>query len=127
LWHPTGRQVAALGQHHVDDLAVLVNRPYRYVHRLKARHGPIRGLKSHRPAPILAAGHAVVQNLRRGHYDIATDDPGYRRPSTISQALSHQRSIRRSCSDSLQERLNARVPFGVFTMAAGYEKNLAVL
>ena len=43
--------------------------------RLKARLGPMRGLKRHRPARILAAGHAFVQNLRRGHYDIATHVP----------------------------------------------------
>jgi IS6 family transposase len=35
----------------------------------------MRGLKRHRSARILAAGHAFVQNLRRGHYDIATDVP----------------------------------------------------
>jgi hypothetical protein len=35
----------------------------------------MRGLKRHRSARILAAGHAFVQNLRRGHYDIATDTP----------------------------------------------------
>ena len=34
---------------------------------------PMRGLRSHRSARILAAGHAFVQNVRRGHYDIATD------------------------------------------------------
>ena len=28
----------------------------------------------HRSARILAAGHAFVQNLRRGHYDIAQHD-----------------------------------------------------
>jgi IS6 family transposase len=33
----------------------------------------MRGLKRHRSARILTAGHAFVQNLRRGHYDIATD------------------------------------------------------
>jgi IS6 family transposase len=43
--------------------------------RLKARLRPIRGLKRHRSARILAAGHAFVQNLRRGHYDIATHVP----------------------------------------------------
>jgi transposase, IS6 family len=43
--------------------------------RLKARLRPMRGLKRHRSARILAAGHAVVQNLRRGHYDIATYVP----------------------------------------------------
>jgi hypothetical protein len=33
----------------------------------------MRGLKRHRPARILAAGHAFVQDLRRGHYELATD------------------------------------------------------
>jgi transposase, IS6 family len=44
--------------------------------RLKARLQPMRGLKRHRSARILAAGHAFVHNLGRGHYDIATDTPG---------------------------------------------------
>ena len=33
----------------------------------------MRGLKRQRSARILTAGHAFVQNLRRGHYDIATE------------------------------------------------------
>jgi IS6 family transposase len=41
--------------------------------RLKAQLRPMRGLKRHRSARILAAGHAFFRNLRRGHYDIATD------------------------------------------------------
>jgi transposase-like protein len=48
--------------------------------RLKARLRPVRGLKRRRSARILAAGHAFVQNLRRGHYDIATDTPSADRP-----------------------------------------------
>jgi transposase, IS6 family len=52
------------------------NNPIEADHgRLKARLRPMRGLKRHRSARILAAGHAFVQNLRRGHYDIATDIP----------------------------------------------------
>jgi IS6 family transposase len=47
--------------------------------RLKARLRPMRGLKRHRSARILAAGHAFVQNLRRGHYDIATEVPSRHR------------------------------------------------
>ena len=43
--------------------------------RLKARLRPMRGLKRFRSARILAAGHAFVQNLRRGHYEIAVDQP----------------------------------------------------
>ena len=53
------------------------NNPIEADHgRLKARLRPMRGPKRHRSARILAAGHAFVQNLRRGHYDIATDTPG---------------------------------------------------
>lgn len=52
------------------------NNPVEADHgRLKARLRPMRGLKRHRSARILAAGHAFVQNLRRGHYDIATETP----------------------------------------------------
>jgi IS6 family transposase len=47
--------------------------------RLKARLRPMRGLKRHRSARILAAGHALVQNLRRGHYEIATEIPARHR------------------------------------------------
>ena len=43
------------------------NNPVEADHgRLKARLRPMRGLKRHRSARILAAGHAFVQNLRRG-------------------------------------------------------------
>jgi IS6 family transposase len=41
--------------------------------RLKSRLRPMRGLKRHRSAQTVAAGHAFVQNLRRDHYEIATD------------------------------------------------------
>jgi transposase, IS6 family len=52
------------------------NNPVEADHgRLKARLRPMRGLKRQRSARILSAGHAFVQNLRRGHYDIATDTP----------------------------------------------------
>ena len=71
--------------HTVEQYA---NNPIEADHgRLKARLRPMRGLKRHRSARILAAGHAFVQNLRRGHYDIATEVPsrhrlrvGIRRP-----------------------------------------------
>ena len=47
--------------------------------RLKARLRPMRGLKTFRSARILAAGHAFVQNIRRGQYEIATDEPAHHR------------------------------------------------
>jgi transposase-like protein len=53
--------------------------------RPKARLRPMRGLKRFRSARILAAGHAFVQNLRRGHYEIAIDEP---RQSHLRVALS---------------------------------------
>ena len=41
--------------------------------RLKARLRPMRGLKQDRSARILIAGHALIQNLRRGHYELGVD------------------------------------------------------
>jgi IS6 family transposase len=38
--------------------------------RLKARLRPMRSLKRFRSAHVVAAGHAFVQNIRRGHYEI---------------------------------------------------------
>jgi transposase, IS6 family len=43
--------------------------------RLKARLRPMRGLKRLASAATVAAGHAFVQNLRRGHYAITVDVP----------------------------------------------------
>jgi transposase-like protein len=47
--------------------------------RLKSRLGPMRGLKQDRSARVVIAGHAFVQNLRRGHYELAVDGPVNRR------------------------------------------------
>jgi transposase, IS6 family len=43
--------------------------------RLKARLRPMRGLKQDRSARTVIAGHALVQNLRRGHYELAVEEP----------------------------------------------------
>ena len=43
--------------------------------RLKARLRPMRGLKRIQSARAIAAGHAFVQNLCRGHYELTTDVP----------------------------------------------------
>jgi transposase, IS6 family len=43
--------------------------------RLKARLRPMHGLKRFRSLRTVAAGHAFVQNLRRGHYELTTDVP----------------------------------------------------
>jgi transposase, IS6 family len=71
--------------HTVEQYA---NNPVEADHgRLKARLRPMRGLKRYRSARILAAGHAFVQNLRRGHYDIATDVPACHRLRTAFDDL----------------------------------------
>ena len=41
--------------------------------RLKARLRPMRGLKRDRTASVIMRGHAFVQNLRRGHYELGID------------------------------------------------------
>ncbi len=43
--------------------------------RLKARLRPMRGIKTVRSLRLIAAGHALVQNVRRGHYALAVDQP----------------------------------------------------
>ena len=43
--------------------------------RLKARLRPMRGLKQDHSARVIIAGHAFVQNLRRGHYELAVEVP----------------------------------------------------
>ena len=41
--------------------------------RLKARLRPMRGLKTDRTAQVVISGHALVQNLRRGHYELGVE------------------------------------------------------
>jgi transposase-like protein len=47
--------------------------------RLKARLRPMRSLKQDRSARVIIAGHGFVQNLRRGHYELAVAEPVNRR------------------------------------------------
>ena len=41
--------------------------------RLKARLRPMRGLKTDRTASVVFRGHAFVQNVRRGHYELGVE------------------------------------------------------
>ncbi len=56
------------------------NKPIEADHgRLKSRLRPMRGLKQLRCARVISTGHAFVQNLRRGHYELGLDvDPRHR-------------------------------------------------
>jgi IS6 family transposase len=47
--------------------------------RLKTWLRPMRGLKQDRSARVVLVGHAFVQNLRRGHYELAAEEPITRR------------------------------------------------
>ena len=56
------------------------NNPIEADHgRLKARTRPMRGLKRIRSAQVVCSGHAFVQNLRRGHYELGFDTEPWRR------------------------------------------------
>ena len=57
--------------HHIERHA---NNPIEADHsQLKHRLRPMRGLQTDRTAQTIIAGHAFLQNLRRGHYELATD------------------------------------------------------
>jgi transposase-like protein len=59
--------------HHVEQYA---NNPIEADHsRLKHRLRPMRGLQTDRTAQVIIAGHAFMQNIRRGHYELAIDAP----------------------------------------------------
>jgi transposase-like protein len=52
------------------------NNPIESDHgRLKSRLRPMCGLKQLRCARVISAGHAFVQNLRRGHLNSASNNP----------------------------------------------------
>jgi transposase, IS6 family len=54
--------------------------------RLKSRLRPMRGLKRLRSARVISAGHAFIQNLRRGHDELGTDlDARHRLPTSFAE------------------------------------------
>jgi transposase-like protein len=61
------------GWHHVERYAN--NRIEADHSQLKHRLRPLRGLRTDQTAAVVIAGHAFMQNLRRGHYELAVDAP----------------------------------------------------
>jgi transposase-like protein len=64
-WHPTDRYAN--------------NRVECDHGRLQARLEPMRGRTRDRSARVIIAGHAFVQNVRRGHDELAAEEPATRR------------------------------------------------
>jgi transposase-like protein len=72
--HALVRVVAELLPAALHDTTKYANNRVEADHgRLKARLRPMRGLKRDRTASIVIRGHAFIQNLRRGHYDLGVD------------------------------------------------------
>ena len=69
--------------------------------RLKTRLRPMRGLKTDRTATVIIAGHAFIQNLRRGHYELGIDA---RHPHSLCC------SVRRTRLDDLTRSTSDRTP-----------------
>ena len=55
--------------------------------RLKARLRPTRGLKQDHSATGVLGRHALVQNLRRRHYELAVEEPTNRRLAVAFEEL----------------------------------------
>ncbi|MDQ5855539.1 MAG: transposase, partial [Actinomycetota bacterium] len=63
------------------------NNPVEAGHaRLKSRLRPMRGLKRLHSTQVISAGHAFVQNLRRGHYELGLDaDPRHQLSAAFAE------------------------------------------
>ena len=55
--------------------------------RLKSRMRPMRGLKRDYSALVIMRGHAFMQNLRRGHYELGIDARAHRRVAAAFSEL----------------------------------------
>jgi hypothetical protein len=47
----------------------------------------MRGLKQDRSARVVIVGHALVQNVRRGYYELAAEEPANRRVAVAFDEL----------------------------------------
>ncbi len=68
------------------DVARANNRIESDHSRLKAQLRPMRGLKRLRSAQTISSGHALIQNIRRRHYELGTDtDPRLRLTTAFAE------------------------------------------
>jgi hypothetical protein len=68
----SSRQTVAMPPHRARPTPTSTS---AFAGRLKARLRPMRGLKRDRSARTIITGHALVQNVRRGHYELAAEAP----------------------------------------------------
>jgi transposase-like protein len=73
--------------HHVEQYAN--NRIEADHSQLKHRLRPMRGLQTDPTAQVIIAGHAFMQNLRRGHYELGLDVPPALRVVAAFTELAH--------------------------------------
>jgi hypothetical protein len=59
--------------HRTDGMPTAISRPTTAASSRGLR--PMRGLKQDRNARVVIAGHGFMQNLRRGHYELAVEEP----------------------------------------------------
>jgi transposase-like protein len=72
--HALVRVIAELLPAALHDTTQYANNRVEADHgRLKARLRPMRALKRDRSASVIIEGHAFIQNLRRGHYELGVD------------------------------------------------------
>jgi IS6 family transposase len=83
--YPVILELLPVAWHHTDQYAN--NRVEADHGRLKARLRPMRGLKQDRSARVVIAGHALLQNVRRGHYELAVEAPVIRRVAVAFDEL----------------------------------------
>ncbi len=81
-------ELVPAARHHVEQYEN--NRAEADHGRLKHRLRPMRGLRTDRTAQVIIAGLAnFIQNLRRGHYEIATETPRPLRVAAAFTELAH--------------------------------------
>jgi transposase-like protein len=80
-------ELIASAWHHVEQYA---NSPVEADHsQLKHRLRPMRGLRTDKTAQVIIGGHAFMQNLRRGRYELAVDAPTALRVAAAFTELAH--------------------------------------
>jgi transposase-like protein len=72
--------------HHVEQYANPIEADHG---QLKRRLRPMRGLQTDRTAQVVIAGHAFMQNLRRGHYELGANARPALRVAAAFTELAH--------------------------------------